>query len=152
MNVELGLRPRYFFSGNICLEISVFWLCSAWPYTLTGYFLHCNENQVYVFLFWELCLWLCHVSVSDLYIPKIGPHISCSRIGRSIATYMYSMPIANTDPNVIHFLSISTYFCTFLIVNVRMYLIMINLCICFHYKIYLCPPTHSLYSKLGNFM
>jgi hypothetical protein len=23
-----------------------------------------------------------HVSVSDLYIPRIGPHISCSRIGR----------------------------------------------------------------------
>jgi hypothetical protein len=26
----------------------------------------------------------CHVSVSDLYIPRISPHISCSRIGRSI--------------------------------------------------------------------
>ncbi len=25
-----------------------------------------------------------HVSVSDLYIPRIGPHISCSRIGRPI--------------------------------------------------------------------
>jgi hypothetical protein len=25
-----------------------------------------------------------HVSVSDLYIPRIGPHISCSIIGRSI--------------------------------------------------------------------
>ncbi len=25
-----------------------------------------------------------HVSVSDLYIPRIGPHISCSRIGRYI--------------------------------------------------------------------
>jgi hypothetical protein len=25
-----------------------------------------------------------HMSVSDLYIPMIGPHISCSRIGRSI--------------------------------------------------------------------
>jgi hypothetical protein len=25
------------------------------------------------------------VSVSDLYIPRIGPHISCSRIGRSIS-------------------------------------------------------------------
>ncbi len=23
-----------------------------------------------------------HVPVSDLYIPRIGPHISCSRIGR----------------------------------------------------------------------
>ncbi len=25
-----------------------------------------------------------HVSVSDFYIPRIGPHISCSRIGRLI--------------------------------------------------------------------
>ncbi len=25
-----------------------------------------------------------HVSVTDLYIPRIGPHFSCSRIGRSI--------------------------------------------------------------------
>ncbi len=25
-----------------------------------------------------------HVSVSDLYIPRIGPYISCSRIDRSI--------------------------------------------------------------------
>jgi hypothetical protein len=25
-----------------------------------------------------------HVPVSDLFIPRIGPHISCSRIGRSI--------------------------------------------------------------------
>ncbi len=27
---KLGLRPRYFFSGNICFEISVFCLCSGW--------------------------------------------------------------------------------------------------------------------------
>ncbi len=25
-----------------------------------------------------------HVSVGDLYNPRIGPHISCSRIGRPI--------------------------------------------------------------------
>ncbi len=47
----------------------------------------CNENTIYVFLFWEL-RGLCSnfhipVSVSDLYIPRIYPHISCSRIGRS---------------------------------------------------------------------
>jgi hypothetical protein len=49
---------------------------------------HCNENPIYVFLFWEsrglspnLHI---HVFVSDLNIPRIGPHISCSRIGRSI--------------------------------------------------------------------
>ena len=40
------------------------------------------------FLFWELCglssNFHIHVSVSDLYITRIGPHISCGRIGRSI--------------------------------------------------------------------
>ena len=50
--------------------------------------LHCNENPIYVFLFWELRglspNFHIHVSVSDLYIPRIGPHISCSRIGGSI--------------------------------------------------------------------
>jgi hypothetical protein len=46
---------------------------------------HCNKNPIYVFLFWELRglspNFHIQVSVSDLYIPMIGPHISCSRIG-----------------------------------------------------------------------
>jgi hypothetical protein len=41
--------------------------------------LHCNENSIYVFLFWELSglspNFYIHVSVSDLCIPRIGPHI-----------------------------------------------------------------------------
>ncbi len=41
---------------------------------------HCKENPIYVFLFWELRGLIpnfhIHVSVRDLYIPKIGPHIS----------------------------------------------------------------------------
>ncbi len=49
---------------------------------------HCNENPIYVFLFWELRglspNFHIHVSVSDLYFLKIVPHISCSRIGRSM--------------------------------------------------------------------
>ncbi len=40
--------------------------------------LHCNENPIYVFIFWELhgfsFYFHIHVSVSDLYIPRIGPH------------------------------------------------------------------------------
>ncbi len=40
---------------------------------------HCNENPIYVFIFWELRglspNFHIHVSVSDLYIPRIGPHI-----------------------------------------------------------------------------
>jgi hypothetical protein len=39
----------------------------------------CNENPIYVFLEKELRglspNFHIHVSVSDLYIPKIGPHI-----------------------------------------------------------------------------
>jgi hypothetical protein len=46
------------------------------------------ENPLYVLLFWKLCglspNFHFHVSVSYLSIPRIGPHISCSRIGRSI--------------------------------------------------------------------
>ncbi len=49
---------------------------------------HCNGNSVYIFLFWELRglspKFHIHVSVSDLYIPRIGPHISSRRKGRPI--------------------------------------------------------------------
>ncbi len=51
---------------------------------------HCKENPIYVFLFWELRGLSpnvhIHVSVGDLYIPRIGPHtvFPCSRIGRPI--------------------------------------------------------------------
>jgi hypothetical protein len=50
--------------------------------------LHCNGNSVYIFLFWELRglspNFHIHVSVNDLYIPKISLHISSSRKGRPI--------------------------------------------------------------------
>jgi hypothetical protein len=40
---------------------------------------HCTENPIYVFPEKELCdlspTSYIHVSVSDLYIPRIGPHI-----------------------------------------------------------------------------
>ncbi len=40
---------------------------------------HCNENPIYVFLFWELRgfspNFLIHTAVSDLYMPRIGPYI-----------------------------------------------------------------------------
>jgi hypothetical protein len=41
---------------------------------------HCKDNPIYVILFWKL-LGLSpkihiHLSVSDLYIPRISPHIS----------------------------------------------------------------------------
>jgi hypothetical protein len=40
--------------------------------------MHCNENPIYVVLFWELRGlspdFHIHVSVSDLYMPRIGPY------------------------------------------------------------------------------
>jgi hypothetical protein len=48
-----------------------------------GVLLHCNGKSIYVFLFWELRglspSFHIHVSVSDLFSPRIGPHISSSR-------------------------------------------------------------------------
>jgi hypothetical protein len=45
-----------------------------------GRFMHCKENPIYVFLFRELrglsSNFHIHVSVSELYFPRIGPHIS----------------------------------------------------------------------------
>ncbi len=56
---------------------------------------HCNGNSVYIFLFWELrglsSNFHIHMSVSDLYIPRIGPHISSSRKGRPIVE-IYNSP------------------------------------------------------------
>jgi hypothetical protein len=42
--------------------------------------MHCKENPIYVFLFWELRSLShyihIHESEGNLYIPRIGPHIS----------------------------------------------------------------------------
>jgi hypothetical protein len=47
-----------------------------------------KEIPFYALFFWELrglsLNFHLQVSVLDSYIPRIGPHISCSRIGRSI--------------------------------------------------------------------
>ncbi len=57
--------------------------------------LHCNGNTVYIFLFWELHglgpNFHIHVSVSNLYIPRINPHISSSRKGRPIVEIYNSL-------------------------------------------------------------
>ncbi len=50
-----------------------------WQVELQNSCIHCYENPIYVFLFWELRglspSFHIHVSVSDLYVPRIGPHI-----------------------------------------------------------------------------
>jgi hypothetical protein len=57
--------------------------------------LHCNGHSVYIFLFWELRglspNFHVHVSVIDLYNPRIGPHNSFSRKGRPIVEIYNSL-------------------------------------------------------------
>ncbi len=53
---------------------------SLFNLSLSKYFgMHCNENPIYIFFFWELRVrspnFHIHVSVSDLYISRISPHI-----------------------------------------------------------------------------
>ena len=83
---ELGLLMFFLFIGKKKLSKLYFMLIS-YP-VLPARLDYCDEKS-------HLCiplLGLCdlssnfhiHVSVSDLYIPRIGPHTSCSRIGRSI--------------------------------------------------------------------
>ncbi len=56
---------------------------------------HCNGNSTYIFLFWELRglspNFHTHVSLGDLYIPRIGPHISSSRKVRPIVEIYNSL-------------------------------------------------------------
>jgi hypothetical protein len=54
-------------------KMSSFVLCNVGNNTLGN--MHCNENPIYVFLFWELRghspNFHIHVSVSDFYIPRV---------------------------------------------------------------------------------
>jgi hypothetical protein len=49
---------------------------------------HCNENPIYLFPKKELrslsSSYHIHVPVRNLYIPRVSPHISYSRIARPI--------------------------------------------------------------------
>jgi hypothetical protein len=48
-------------------------------FSISRYIVHCNENPIYLFTEKELRglspNFYIHVSVSDFYIPRIGPHI-----------------------------------------------------------------------------
>ncbi len=55
--------------------------------------LHCYENPSYVFLFWELHglspNFHMHVSVSDLHISRIGPHIWLQQNRQTDLSWLY---------------------------------------------------------------
>jgi hypothetical protein len=59
---------------------------------INAYTLQRKSHLLYVFLFWELCgispNFHIHVSMSDLYVPRIGPHISCNRIADRLWEYI----------------------------------------------------------------
>ncbi len=57
-----------------------------------------KKNPIYVFHFGEFRGLSpnshIHVAVSDLYIPRIGPHVSCSRIGRpTVVVNCFEFPV-----------------------------------------------------------
>ncbi len=63
---------------------------------------HCNENPIYVFPEKELRAlnpnFHIHMSVIDLYIPRIGHIFSCNRIGRLImGIYQIAHRYMNVD-------------------------------------------------------
>ncbi len=72
----LSSPPKIIYKRTVFLE----------PFCIRNMLLHCNENPIFVFLFWEKRglshNFNIHVSVSNLYSPRIGLHISSSRIGR----------------------------------------------------------------------
>ncbi len=80
-NPTLSLKKVYSFKFYL-LVLYLFTKSSSFPH------LHCNGNSVYISLFWELRglspNFHIHMSVNDLYIPRIGPHISSSRNGSSV--------------------------------------------------------------------
>jgi hypothetical protein len=59
---------------------------------------HCLKNPIYVFPEKELRGHI-HVSVSDLFISGIGPHNSCSRLGRPMVG-IYSINRSQQHMNV----------------------------------------------------
>ncbi len=104
--------------GTICFQMTLFtkslfslcfFLYSCTEFSYIGKLINifygcCNENPIYVFLFWELRslnpnfhihvsggdLYIPRIglSVRDLYIPGIGPHIflqQCRQINRSLS-------------------------------------------------------------------
>ncbi len=85
--VYLNINAANSFPRNLIL-ISKFF-CAFHPRKrTTAARTHCNENPIYVFLFWELRglspIFYIHVSVSDYIFPWSVHIFSCRRLDRSI--------------------------------------------------------------------
>jgi hypothetical protein len=63
---KLGLRPRYSFSGNICFEISVFYLCSVHSLAgVVGGWPQSYDSTETLLLYIQYSLY-----VSSIYLPR----------------------------------------------------------------------------------
>ncbi len=85
-------------SSNMCCPFSIYPALVIQPFrdifvvlTELNFELHYEENLIYVFLLWELR----GVSMSNLYIPRIGPHISL-QLCRLRMTIYWTLPSAST--------------------------------------------------------
>jgi hypothetical protein len=78
ISINETARPRSQFLHSCICERSIYSHDRS-AYCVCGQTMHCNENPTYVFLFWEFRglspNFHIHVSVSNLYFPRIGPHI-----------------------------------------------------------------------------
>jgi hypothetical protein len=78
MNVEIGTETPIFLFWEYLFQI--FGILSLQCNACSFARLHCKENPISVFIFWKLrgliLNFYIHVSVSYLYIPRKGPHIS----------------------------------------------------------------------------
>ncbi len=83
-----GIRFDWYLYYNLYRHITALYINNKLMTTLFLGSIHCNGNSEYIFLFWELRglspNFHIHVSLSDLYIPRISLHISSSRTGRPI--------------------------------------------------------------------
>ena len=74
--------------GHMGLSLAIPHITTCLEHFFQAVPLHCKENPIYVFLFWELRSLIpnfhIHVSVSDLYFPGSVHIFPCSRIGRPI--------------------------------------------------------------------
>ncbi len=73
-------------------------IAPIFSHRLWMWWLHCNENSIYVFLNWELrglsLNFHIHVSLSDLYIPRNGPHIFLCALSSHRKVYVESEKVA----------------------------------------------------------
>ncbi len=75
--LSVGLYIGFAHGLNHAVCDILYWVSFLYFLFLVHPIIHCNENPIYLFLFWEKD-YSFHglVTVGDLYIPRIGPGIN----------------------------------------------------------------------------